>query len=236
MKLKSITISLFVLLSFAKIFAQEGSFIIGADGAYYLPFGGLGDRFNGTIGGSFFLGEQVSNDWTWIGKIEYLKYSDLNKDAMFKSVTVPELNNEVFEIPLPKLKMSLEVFSLSAEAEYKLFDLDFMQTYVNLGFGFYKWAFSRGEYYDSLFVDSLGTGKMMKVDELKVIALNLKDISGGFNFGFDLDFPITKNILFTLATNYKMIIASIWATLALDLEEVSGFQMIEFRSGIKLRL
>lgn len=236
MKLKIFTISAFCLLSFANIIAQEGSLIIGANAAYYLPFGGLADRFDGTIGGSIYFGQQVSKDWTWVGKLEYFKYSELNKDNMFKTVTVPELNSQVFRIPLPKLKMSLEVFSLTAEAKYNLIDLSFMQTHVNIGFGFYKWAFSRGDYYDSLYVDSLGTGKMLKVGEITAPALNLKEINGGFSCGLDFDFPITRSILFTIAANYKMIIAELWPTLSLDMEAVSGLQMFEFRSGFKLRL
>ncbi|MBN1638366.1 MAG: hypothetical protein JW866_05330 [Ignavibacteriales bacterium] len=236
MKLKIFTISVICFLLFAKVFAQEGSFIVGANGAYYLPFGGLADRFDGTIGGSFYLGKEVSKDWTWVGKIEYFKYSELNKDNMFKTVTVPELNDQVFKLPLTKLKMSLEVFSLTTEAKYKLFDLSFMQTQVNIGFGFYKWAFSRGDYYDSLYVDSLGTGTMLKVAEITAPALNLKEINGGFSFGLDFDFPITKSIIFSLAANYKMILAELWPTLSLDMEAVSGLQMFELRGGVKLKL
>ena len=56
-------IVLFSVLSFG-----QNKFIIGAGGNYNLPIGSLADRMNGSIGGWFYAGKQVSDDWTWVGK------------------------------------------------------------------------------------------------------------------------------------------------------------------------
>jgi len=62
------------------------------------------------------------------------------------------------------------------------------------------------------------------------------DWSGFANIGFNADFIITENILFTVSTTYKLIATELWPALSLGMENVSALQMFEIRAGVKIKL
>ncbi len=68
---------------------------------------------------------------------------------------------------------------------------------------------------------------------LKVPALKQLDWSGGFNLGLQLSSRIIEPIWLELTTNYKAIIGELWATLDLDLDNISVFQMYEVKLSLK---
>ena len=106
----------------------------------------------------------------------------------------------------------------------------------NVVAGFYYWNYDRGSYSDSLFADTTGRGDLVIIEIINVPALNQKDWSGGLNAGVDFNINIFEPVWLNLSANYKLIIAELWPTLDLNLENVSGLQFFDFRAGINLRL
>jgi|GEM_PF-629062 hypothetical protein len=223
------------LLPVKNIFSQDDEeyIIAGANGALYIPSGTLHDRFKSTVGESFYLGKSVGDGWSWVGKFEYFKYDKLNEDKLHitRNVTVNDVDTR-FEIPLPKLKMSLQVVGLSANAGYEIFNNGTLKTDLEFGFGIYRWFNKRGAYYDSLSVDT-GKGNLALAQVLEVPEKNQVDWSGGLNFGVGVSVKVYKPIWFYASVNYKLVIGELWPALDLDLENVSTFQMYEIKAGFR---
>ncbi len=238
MKIKYLYIcSFLILISALKLNAQDAPFFVGANGVYNIPIGTLGDRFKSEAGGMIFAGKQISDDWTWIGKFEYIELENLNRSKLYKKVEVQQNNStSYYEFPLPKLSMKLQAAGLTAEAKLNLFRTSWAETNVNLGFGFYYWHFTRSAYYDSLFIDTSGTGKLMKVSDLAVPANTQEDWSGAANIGLDINIKLFEPVWLNVGANYKLIVGELWPALALDLENVSGMQFLDIRAGFKINL
>jgi hypothetical protein len=224
------------LLSITSLFAQEGNLIFGGEANYNLPVGSLADRFNPGIGGSFYIGSQVSDKWTWVGKFEYMKFDDENYDELFKKIEAEvDEKMQVFKIPLSDLEMELLVAGLSAEARYTLIRNSYFETNLNFGFGFYYWESKRGEYKDEITVED-SSGQNVTIANLDVPELFQKDWSGTINIGIDFNVKIIEPVLINAGVNYKLLISELWPTLALDLENVSGLQFIKIGGGVKIKL
>jgi hypothetical protein len=226
-----------VVFILSELLLAQNKFIIGAGGNYNMPVGTLADRMKGNIGGWLYAGKQVSDDWTWVGKFEYFKLDEVNEDKMYKIIET-NINGSAQQLsfPLTGIEMELTVAGFTAEAKYKLFKTDLFETDLNLGFGFYYWNYDRGSYSDSLFADTTGSGDLVIIDIINVPALNQKDWSGGLNAGLDFNINIFEPVWLNLSANYKLIIAELWPTLDLNMENVSGLQFFDFRAGINLRL
>ncbi len=236
MKMIKYYIFLMIIIS-AECYSQDNSWIVGADGNYNMPIGTLSKRFEGSIGGIVYAGKKSNNDWTWVGKFEYFKLNDVNKDYSNKIVKTEELGVvREYKFDLPKLKMDLTVAGLSVEARYNLFNSEIVEANINFGFGFYYWQHTRNEYKDSLFADTSGQGNFALVEVLNVPKLEQKDWSGGINIGADINFPLFSTIDFNLGFNYKIIITELWPALALNLENVSGLQFLDIRAGFRVNL
>lgn len=230
-------IFLIAVFTLSQFLLAQNKYVIGAGGNYNLPVGSLADRMKGAFGGWVYAGKQVSDDWTWVGKYEYFKLTDVNEENMYKIVET-NINgvNQNLRFELPGINMELSVMGFTAEAKYKLFKSDILETDLSLGFGFYYWNYDRGNYTDSLLADTTGSGDLVVVDVINVPALNQKDWSGGLNAGLDFNVNVFEPIWLNLSVNYKLIIAELWPTLDLNLENVSGLQFFDFRAGINLRL
>jgi hypothetical protein len=236
--MKKIIKNIVILLTFLSITVfSQSKFIAGAGANYNMPIGSLADRMNGAFGGLFYVGKQINEKWTWVGKFEYFKLDKVNQDNMFKIVeTTINNSNQNLRFELPGINMELTVAGFTAEAKYKLFKSDFMESDLNLGFGFYYWNYDRSSYKDSLYADTSGTGNLAVVDFINVPSLNQKDWSGGLNVGLDFNFNLFDPVWLNLSANYKLLITELWPTLDLNLENISGLQFIDLRAGINLRL
>jgi hypothetical protein len=234
--MKTIKILFIAALFFTSINAQKNSIIIEANGNYYLPTGALAERFNGTFGGSFLVGKQVSDNWTWLGKFEYFKLTDLNKDKLVRKVgyTFNDVE-QTAEIPLTNLNMELTVAGLSVEARMKVLSTDIFESDINLGFGFLYWENKRGGYFDSLYVNPNDTTQIL-VDVIQVPAQTQIDWSGAVNLGVNISVKLFEPVWFNASANYKLIIGELWPALSLDIENVSGIQLFDFRTGFQIRL
>ena len=236
--MKALKYSIIILvfsISFLK--AQNSPWIIGTDPNYNLPLAGLSDRMEGNFGGLIYAGKKTTENWTWVGKFEYFKLTDVNKDQMFKIVKA-EVNDVIsdYRFELPLLEMELTAAGLSVEARYNIFNSSFLEADLNFGFGFYYWEYSRTGYQDSLFIDTTGAGDLLLAEFLNVPPLFQKDWSGGLTIGTDFNLILFDPLSFNLGINYKLIIAELWPALSLNLENVSGLQFLDLRAGIRVKL
>lgn len=222
------------VLFFPNLYSQQNNFVGGVNFSYYLPIGTLANRFDNTFGGSFFFGKQISETWTWYGKIEYMKFDDLSKKTLTvkRTVLISNIEKE-FTIPLDQLKMNMEIFGVSANADINIFRTEMLEGNVNLGFGIFWWRNFRETFDDTLFVKD-DSGNDVFADYIKVPELTQGEWSGGFNAGANVGVKIFDPVWFTVGTNFKAIIGELWSALALDLENVSTFQMLETKAGIKI--
>lgn len=222
------------IIIFASSIQSQNKYFVGASANYNIPVGMLSNRLEPAPGFLIYFGKHNSQNWIWTGKLEYFKLTEVNKKEMKKFVKSDVLGPiKTFEFLLPKIKMDLTVAGLTAETKYNFFKSDFIDANVNLGFGFYYWEHFRSDYNDSLFVDSTGNGALVLVEVLNVPSLRQKDWSGGVNFGLDLVFNLFEPFSLNLSANYKIIIAELWPTLALNLENVSGLQFLDLRAGVR---
>jgi len=242
-KKTTIAFIIFTIALLSEVFSQTGenysvngnNFRITANGSYLIPIGALSDRLKPTIGFSLGFGQRTGENWEWIGKFEYFKFSKVNEENLYikRKITTNMVENE-YTIPISKLIMDLEVAGISANANVKLFSSEYLISNLSFGFGIYNWRSTRGEYYDSLFVTD-SNGNAVFAEYLNVPELVQMDWSGGLSFGINSDIRVFGPLWLTLGANYKIIIAELWATLKLDIENVSGLQMGEVYSGFKFQ-
>jgi hypothetical protein len=231
---KLLTIVFIVLLN--TIAFSQNKFVVGVEGNYYSPLGTLSSWFEPTSGGSIEFGQDVSEAWTWTGKFQYYKFNKGNKDEFFLN-SVVEVGDEkqTFKIPLPDLEVELEIFGLSANANYHFIQNDYVYSDMQFGFGIYRWFSTRGEYYDSLYVDTTAAGGRKLAEVLEVPQIKQKDWSGGFDFGLEVGTHIFKPVSFYAGANYKVVIGEIWQALAINMENISSFQMLNIRLGVRYK-
>jgi hypothetical protein len=226
-------VTLFVFLSVSII--AQGKFSAGAGFSYLMPVGELAYRFNPGIGTSVFFSKDVSEVWTWTGKLEYMVFDKINEDNMqMKREILIGTESKTFVYPIKNLKMDLKAYGASVQADYSFFKNSFLESKINIGFGIYKWNFSRGSYTDSLFAPD--TASVIRLQELLVVpALDQEDWSGTFNVGAELDVQVFDPVWFGISVNYKNILGELWSTLKLDFENVASMQMIEFKATLRAR-
>jgi len=225
-----------ILFNLSYLNAQNNSFIAGVSGQYNLPLSGLNYQYEAGIGYSIHFGKEISQDWTWMGKFEYLKLDEENFSKLKKrAIAEYEGVQKQFDFTLDKLSMEFESFGLSAEAKYDFIETPLLNTKLNFGFGFYYWDNFRSAYNDSLMADLTGTGELITVEELNITELNQSDWSGTAILGIQADINFSQNLFLSVGANYKMIIGELWPTLALDLENVSTFQIFEIRTGLFIK-
>lgn len=217
--------------------SQNGSMVAGAGVVYNLPVGSLNYRFNASVGGMVFAGKEINGNWTWVGKFEYFELANLNDAKLTKTVTIQEgVTTQQYQVPLNKLSMKLTGAGFTAEAILNLMRFSSVEANTHIGFGFYHWDNFRGAYKDSLFARSALSGKLIKVANLAVPENRQTDCSGTLNLGCDLNVKAVDPVWITFGADYKLIIGELWQSLDLDLENVSGMQLVSLRAGIKINL
>lgn len=226
-----------LLLAAAGASAQDKSVVITARGSYLLPVGALGDRFRGGYGGSIDIAP-VQDSPVWSGSFEYVKFSRGNEDKFV--ITRPirrdslTQQRDTVQGKIVGLRTSLEVFGAAANITYDVWLTSWSTLKLGAGFGFYFWKGTRGAFADTI----RGTAAWgpVVVATPNVPELKQEDWSGGFNAGFDLSVFIAPPLSLQLGARYKLIVGELWPTLALDLENVSTFQMLDLRAGISIGL
>lgn len=188
--------------------------------------GSFSDRFEPALGYNFYFGKQTSENWRWSGKFEYMKFDKQNDEASYIKA-VNEGKEYIYN--LPENFMEFTAYGLSANADYKVFSSEILNGYINFCFGIYNWKFNRSAYSDSLYDNNV-----------LIFTANLpensqSDWSGGFNVGVNADLNIYGPLFLNLGANYKAIIGELWPALAIDMENVSTFQMFDIKASISIK-
>ncbi|NUN69953.1 MAG: hypothetical protein HUU02_09615, partial [Bacteroidetes bacterium] len=208
------TILMLLLLCAGAAAAQGSTVIIGADAYYAVPVGTLGDRFRPAAGFSVSAGQQADDDWTWLGRLDRVEFTELNTEKLTKSVVRQNVGSKtIYTFPLQKLSMDLTATGLSAVGKYNLIRTSFLESDLQIGFGFTHWSFRRGAYRDSLVADSAGT--KLTVGLLNVPANEQTDWSGTVQAGFNADIRLAEPVWLHAGAQYTLIIGELWQALAL---------------------
>lgn len=233
--MKRIIYFLILLLIVPTLIKAQGKInFAGLGVSYLIPTGSLTSRFKPAGGFNLLYGYSANEKWEWSGNFEFINFNKENRDRLKIKRNINLGGNEITKtFDLPKLQTDLKIYGLSGNASSKIFDYGFLNCRLNFGFGIYRWESFRSEYFDTLKVDTMGTTYDAVI--LKVPALKQLDWSGGFNLGLNLSTKIIEPIWFELNANYKAVIGELWATLDLDLENISVFQMYELKITLKAK-
>lgn len=218
--------------------AQNKPLIFGAEGAYFNPVGKLHERFNPTNGGAVYAGIQTSEKWKWLCRAEYFKFDKLNDDKLqiMRKLAIDGSEQNV-KFPLQGLVMNLDVAGITLDAKYCLIRAGIFEASLDAGFGIYKWKFVR-EKYDTVKTSITGLNSALQSVSYAIngIRTSQEDISGGFNAGLELVISPMEYFSVTVAGAYRNIIGELYPALEFDMENVSTFQMLDLRAGIRLKL
>ena len=211
--------------------AQSQPISIGASASFLAPVGSLAYRFRSTVGGCLEITPSSGGQPVWSGSFEYFAFDRENTDKLILTRKVQDAGMErEFKIPLSLLTMKLEAIGVGANARFNLVTVGKIEANLDLGFGVYRWFFSRSGYYDTLRV-STSTGPAI-AEILRVPEVTQQDWSGGFHGGAEVTVPVVEPVSVHLGARYKVIVGELWPALALDLDNVSTLRMLEIRFGI----
>ncbi len=238
MKIKIKLVFFLLLLVFANgsfTPAQSGKYRAGIEESWLMPSGTLADRWMATSGTSMYLGVQTSSRWTWGGKVEIFKFSKLNTDKhqVINNQTIDNVGY-AFKVPISNVKQTLNVAGISLNAKYNVLRSQLFEANVDLGFGVYNWKYKRSAC-DSLAYDAVVNGVSHHYLVFgSVIENSQSDWSGGFTLGLELCVKPVDPVAITVSGNYKNIVGELWPALIYNMENVSTFQIIELRGGVRI--
>ncbi len=197
---------LFALIPISFAFAQFSTSI---EAVYIQPVGGFSNWFNSHYSGTIYVGG-VEDGGFISGKLEFYKFYRENTKKLFYK----------------DLKLELKIYGLGVEYRHTLWKFYFVNFYGLLGTGIYRWFGVRGEYF---FRDSVGN-IIDYIDENRQ-----QDWSAGFCGGFGVGINVFKNLSLNLNARYQIIVGEMWQTLALRLEQASGFQWVGAQAGVQVK-
>lgn len=178
---------------------------------YIQPVGSLNQWFKGsTTSYALALGWGGSHNWQYSINFEVLPFNEPNKDRL----------------KYDDLSLKLEITGSSVTGQYFLRPAERgLNPYLLWNIGVYRWFAERGSY---IITDE-------NADEsILVPGRNQNDWSWGFSIGAGSDIYKFKNLILSTGIKYRIIIAELWPALALDLENVSGMQMLIGKIGISV--
>jgi hypothetical protein len=210
-------------------------YVVGVEAGVALPLGSLSDRVTTGWSRAIVVQPPSEDEPRWGVRLEMLSFTKGNADALVlkrkKEIAGVE---QVFSLPLTGLEVSVEATGILATGAVPLLKGEFIEAEGAFGFGFYRWESVRGAFRDTLIADSLGTPVRLAI--LNVPENRQQEWSGGFELGADIRVLVAEPVWFSLGVRYKLIIGELWPALALDMENVSGMQMLDARLGFHARL
>lgn len=234
MNMKKLNIFLLVIiLSTLTTIAQTNTFI-GASPIYEQPVGELSKRFKAGYGAILFAGYKTSDNMSWLGSFSFSSFTKPNYDKLIKQVEVQSGLDKIFyQFSLNRLSMKLNTSTLMAEANYTFLKTNSFSTNLNFGFGFTNWTFTRENFSDSLSAVLPNSSAPKVISKLNVPENTQSDWSGTIKVGINANYEIARPIELFVLINYRIIVGELWPSLALDIENVSGIQIIQLGLGIK---
>lgn len=210
--------------------ASEGQEIrLGARGSLMVPVGGLSSRFLAAPSGAVDLrweGPRLS----WGASLDYAKFTRENSDEFLYSDSTIIGGTQYFTTTkLEGLVMDLTMWGMTAQGRYMVADFGTVEIDGAFGFGLYYWTFTREHYTDSIYVDT-PTGPALAT-VLDVPSDSQQEWSGGINVGAEVRLKFFSPFWITVGGSYRVVIGELWPALAINMENVSSMQMLEFTLG-----
>ncbi|CUT05431.1 hypothetical protein [Candidatus Kryptobacter tengchongensis] len=189
---------------------SQAQFSIATEGIYIVPVGGFSGWFDNHYSGTIYIG-QVNHGNSFIsGRVEFYRFYRENTKKLFYK----------------DLNLELKLYGVGAEYRYSILRFNFLNFHGIIGTGVYRWFGLRGEYF---FKDSAGN----VIDY--IAERRYQDWSAGFWGGGGVEVRVMKNLSLNLSTRYQIVVGEMWQTLALRLEQASGFQWIGIQAGAQVR-
>ena len=226
------TLAAALALLFLASSAEAQVFRLGARGSLVVPVGALSTRFLAAPG----LG--VDARWeggrlSWGATLDFVRFDRENIDELVVSDSAVIAGTQVlYTAHLDGLVMELDVLGMSAQGRYAVLDFGTVEVDGAFGFGLYYWTFQREHYHDSVFVDTPTGPELASV--LDVPADSQTDWSGGVNLGAEVRLKFFSPVWITLGASYRIVIGELWPALAIDMENVSGMQMLDLTAGVSV--
>ena len=230
MKKPAVVLSLLVLVTVSDAQVLR----LGARGSLMVPAGSLSSRFLPAPGlglDARWEGQRLS----WGATLDYVRFTRENTGELsFSDSALVGGTQYAYTSSLDGLAMELTMGGLTAQARYAVLDFGTVEVAGAFGFGLYYWTFTREPYTDSVYVDTPSGPSLAAVLDIPSDSQN--DWSGGVNLGVDVRLKFLSPVWITLGGEYRIVIGELWPALAIDMENVSGMQMLEFTLGVSVAL
>jgi hypothetical protein len=197
-------ITLFILILPYLIRAGDRStWNLSAQYQYIQPVGSLNGWFAGTPRSlALSIGHNDGSAWQYQWRLEAKRFSEENRDKLVHK----------------NLGLALDLFGAGMESQYQLSQWgQFLRPYVLVDIALYRWFSERA----ALDISDPENGSVINVP-----GRNQKDWSWALGAGFGIHFYPIKPLSLSLNLRYRLVIGELWPALALELENVSGFQML----------
>ncbi len=202
--------------------AQEAAtavrdYTVGASGFAALPTAGLADRFGVGAGGAVRFG------WG-MGAVRYgvsVEAAALPKGSV-RMLTEPDQNRPA-TVDLDRLELSFSTVGAAFSVERGLGRIGPAEPYLTASAGLARWRGVRGAYADS-------------TSTLDLPELSQTGTSGRFSAGAGVLVPLGDRFSLTVGAEYAVTMGELWPTLSLGLDNVSTFQMVTPRLGLRYRI
>lgn len=207
---------------------------LGARGSLVAPAGALSERFLPAPGFG------VDARWeggrlSWGAALDYVRFTRENIDELYVSDSALVGGTEYqYTSQLDGLVMELTMWGMTAQGRYTILDFGTVTLDGAFGFGLWYWTFTRERYRDSVYVDTPSGPALAAVLDIPSDSQN--DWSGGVNLGAEVRLKFLSPVWITLGGAYRIVIGELWPALAIDMENVSGMQMLEFTLGVSVDL
>jgi hypothetical protein len=182
----------------------QSSWRVSIHSQYVHPAGSLGNWFSPTTASyGFALSRGGKPGWLTSLRVEKTEFTRGNKC----SLTYDDLD------------LNLKMYAARLDWRYDPFkNRRHVKPFLTWDIGLYRWYADRGAYD----LTDPETGSTIYVP-----SRNQRDWSWGGGIGAGAEFSIMKHFGVAVSMKYRIIIGELWPALALDLENVSGFQMID---------
>lgn len=201
---------IFVIFTLFIFNISQAQISIATEGIYIVPVGGFSGWFDKHYSGTIYIGRLSQENSFVSGRVEFYKFYRENTKKLFYK----------------DLNLELKLYGIGVEYRHAFLKFYFLNFHGVIGTGLYRWFGLRGEYF---FKDSEGN----IIDYIS--ERRYRDWSAGFWGGGGVEMRVMRNLSLNLSARYQIIVGEMWQTLALRLEQASGFQWVGIQAGAQVR-